>query len=46
MPGLYLAGVVCGGLNTREFFIENTIDHARAIFEDIIKKRKHVEKMN
>lgn len=39
VPGLYLAGVVCGGLNTREFFIENTIDHARAIFEDIRAKR-------
>jgi len=39
IPGLYLAGVVCGGLNTREFFIENTIDHARAIFEDIASKR-------
>ena len=38
VPGLYLAGVVCGGLNTREFFIENTIDHARAIFEDIRAK--------
>lgn len=45
VPGLYLAGVVCGGLNTREFFIENTIDHARAIFEDILKKRKHVKNM-
>jgi thioredoxin reductase (NADPH) len=43
VPGLYLAGVVCGGLNTREFFIENTIDHARAIFEDIVMKRKTVE---
>ena len=40
IPGLYLAGVVCGGLNTREFFIENTIDHARAIFEDIMLKRR------
>jgi len=43
VPGLYLAGVVCGGLNTREFFIENTIDHARAIFEDIAAKRKVTE---
>jgi len=43
VPGLYLAGVVCGGLNTREFFIENTIDHARAIFEDIAAKGKVTE---
>lgn len=40
IPGLYLAGVVCGGLNTREFFIENTIVHARSIIEDIIRKKK------
>lgn len=40
IPGLYLAGVVCGGLNTREFFIENTIAHAAAIIEDIKKKRE------
>lgn len=39
VPGLYLAGVVCGGLNTREYFIENTIDHARAIFDDIKTKK-------
>ncbi|GAB3656863.1 YpdA family putative bacillithiol disulfide reductase [Echinicola sediminis] len=44
VPGLYLAGVVCGGLNTREFFIENTIVHAHAIFEDIMSKRKGVLK--
>src|SRR5690554_1971026 len=44
IPGLYLAGVVCGGLNTREFFIENTIDHARAIFEDIMLKRRDLVK--
>lgn len=39
VTGLYLAGVVCGGLNTREFFIENTIIHAEAIINDIIKKK-------
>lgn len=44
VSGLYLAGVVCGGLNTREFFIENTIVHAHAIFEDIMAKRKTVLK--
>lgn len=39
VPGLYLAGVVCGGLNTREFFIENTISHAKAIVADISRKK-------
>jgi len=38
VPGVYLAGVVCGGLNTREFFIENSISHAGAIVQDILKK--------
>ncbi|MFC3416039.1 YpdA family putative bacillithiol disulfide reductase [Algoriphagus hitonicola] len=38
VPGVYLAGVVCGGLNTREFFIENSIVHAESIMGDISKK--------
>ncbi len=38
VPGVYLAGVVCGGLNTREFFIENSIAHAESIVKDILKK--------
>jgi thioredoxin reductase (NADPH) len=38
VPGVYLAGVVCGGLNTREFFIENSIVHAEHIVKDILKK--------
>lgn len=39
VPGVYLAGVVCGGLNTREFFIENSISHAEAIVKDIVSKK-------
>lgn len=39
VPGVYLAGVVCGGLNTREFFIENSIVHAEQIVKDILRKR-------
>ncbi len=38
VPGVYLAGVVCGGLNTREFFIENSIVHAESIVKDILTK--------
>jgi thioredoxin reductase (NADPH) len=38
VSGVYLAGVVCGGLNTREFFIENSIVHAESIMADIAKK--------
>lgn len=40
VPGVYLAGVVCGGLNTREFFIENSIVHAESIVNDIVLKMK------
>jgi thioredoxin reductase (NADPH) len=40
VPGVYLAGVVCGGLNTREFFIENSIVHAESIVSDIVGKLK------
>jgi len=29
--GVYLAGVVCGGMNTREWFIENSRDHGAKI---------------
>lgn len=38
VPGVYLAGVVCGGLNTREFFIENSIVHAEQIVGDVVRK--------
>jgi len=38
VTGVYLAGVVCGGLNTREFFIENSIVHAEIIVKDIVSK--------
>ena len=43
VPGVYLAGVVCGGLNTREFFIENSIVHAESIVRDIVEKLKKSE---
>ncbi|QEC80019.1 YpdA family putative bacillithiol disulfide reductase [Mucilaginibacter ginsenosidivorax] len=39
MPGLYLAGVVCGGLDTHLWFIENSRVHADIILEDIVAKK-------
>lgn len=36
--GLYLAGVVCGGLKTNKWFIENSRDHAGMIIRDIKSK--------
>lgn len=37
---VYLAGVICGGLATHSWFIENSRVHAKIILEDIIKKRE------
>lgn len=34
---LYLAGVVCGGLKTNKWFIENSRDHAKLIIKDLIR---------
>ncbi len=36
LPGLYLAGVVCGGMDTHVWFIENSRIHAEKIVRDII----------
>src|ERR1700759_1779856 len=38
LPGLYLAGVVCGGLDTHLWFIENSRIHADMIVDDLIKR--------
>lgn len=38
--GLYVAGVVCGGMDTSRLFIENTRIHAEHIAGDIEKKVK------
>jgi thioredoxin reductase (NADPH) len=38
IPGLYLAGVVCGGMNTHVWFIENSRVHAGMIIRDILSK--------
>ncbi|RZJ72451.1 YpdA family putative bacillithiol disulfide reductase [Flavobacterium sp.] len=37
VPGLYLAGVVCGGLETHKWFIENSRIHADSIVNHILK---------
>ncbi len=36
VPGLYLAGVVCGGKDTHLWFIENSRIHADSIIRDIL----------
>jgi thioredoxin reductase (NADPH) len=37
-PGLYLAGVVCGGMHTHEWFIENSRQHASQIVAHILQQ--------
>ena len=38
LPNVYLAGVVCGGMNTHVWFIENSREHADKIVKAIVEK--------
>jgi thioredoxin reductase (NADPH) len=40
VQNLYLAGVVCGGLKTNKWFIENSRVHAEMIVNDLVKRKK------
>jgi thioredoxin reductase (NADPH) len=40
LPGVYLAGVICGGLDTHIWFIENSRIHAQQIIRHIQEKNK------
>jgi thioredoxin reductase (NADPH) len=40
VQGIYLAGVICGGMNTHRLFIENSRIHAEKIVEHISLKKK------
>lgn len=40
IPNLYLAGVICGGMDTHSLFIENSREHALKIMVDIAQKLK------
>ncbi len=39
LPNVFLAGVVCGGMNTHVWFIENSREHATRIIAAISKKQ-------
>ena len=43
IPGLFVAGVVCGGMCTNKFFIENARDHADKIIRKILAKRSFAD---
>ena len=38
---IYLAGVVCGGMDTHIWFIENSREHARQIVQSILEKKQN-----
>ena len=37
VEGVFLAGVICGGLKTNKWFIENSRDHSEKIISQITK---------
>ncbi|CAI8333971.1 MAG: Ferredoxin--NADP reductase [Flavobacteriales bacterium] len=37
VKGVYIAGVICGGLKTNKWFIENSREHSKKILSQIIK---------
>jgi thioredoxin reductase (NADPH) len=37
LPGIYLAGVICGGMDTHSWFIENSRIHAPVIIKNIVR---------
>jgi thioredoxin reductase (NADPH) len=39
MPNIFLAGVICGGLETHVWFIENSREHAVLIVREILTKK-------
>ena len=45
MKGIYLAGVVCGGMDTHVWFIENSRIHAEQIIKNIVKSGSDTECM-
>ncbi|MBT8188766.1 MAG: YpdA family putative bacillithiol disulfide reductase [Croceitalea sp.] len=40
VQGLYLAGVICGGMETHKWFIENSRVHAPLIIDSIVKSSR------
>lgn len=40
IPGIYLAGVICGGMQTNKWFIENSRVHAELAIQDIQRRRE------
>jgi thioredoxin reductase (NADPH) len=43
---IYLAGVICGGMNTNRLFIENSREHAGKIIKAIKQKKSAIQSYN
>ncbi len=43
VKGIYLAGVICGGMNTHRLFIENSREHAEKIIRNIINEKAQTD---
>lgn len=43
MKNIYLAGVVCGGMDTHIWFIENSREHAKKIIRSILDKKAAIQ---
>jgi thioredoxin reductase len=41
VPGVFLAGVICGGMQTNKWFIENSRVHADMVAEIIAGRRQN-----
>ena len=39
VDGVFMAGVICGGLKTNKWFIENSRDHSKKILSSIMKNK-------
>ena len=44
IEGLFLAGVICGGMETHKWFIENSRIHAQIIVSAILEKMQLAHK--
>jgi thioredoxin reductase (NADPH) len=44
VPGIYLAGVICGGMQTNKWFIENSRVHAELAIQDIQRRNKELRR--
>ena len=44
VPGIYLAGVICGGMQTNKWFIENSRVHAELAIKDIQRRNKELRR--